>query len=175
MSFLPYFPHVLSLGSITTSLASPTPRVRAYIRQHSVTSLSNTLANIQQPQRLQHESTFNHTSLQRLTAAETIPHGLIESRRLSTASPATPHDAPTLRQRHCGCTILDELLLRHRCLYDVHRRITSSPIAWQRQQSPTPSTSAATPRQRLQTDDRLQLHPHQASERVVRSQRHSAK
>ena len=175
MSSLPYFPHVPPLSSITTSLAPTTPRVRACSRQHSVTSLSNTLANIQQPQRLQHESAFNHTSTQRLTAAETILHDLIESRRLPTASPATPHDATTLRQRHCGCTILDKLLLHHRCLHDIHTRVTSSPITWQRQQLPTPSTSAATPRQRQQTDKMLQLHQHPASKRVAQSQRHSAK
>ena len=164
-------------------LATPSPFCTGFINtsstrpqsQHSVTSPSNSLANVQQPQRLQHESIFNSTSIKRLTAAETILHDPIESRNLLTASSATPHDAPTLRQRHCGCTIFNELLLHHRCLHDIHTRVTSSPITWQRQQLPTPSTSAATPRQRQQTDEMLQLHPHPALKRVAQSQRYPVK
>ena len=123
MFSLPYFPHVPPLSSITTSLAPTTPRVRACSRQHSVTSLSNTLANIQQPQRLQHQFVFDFTSIQHLAAAETIVHDLIEPRNVSTAPSTTPDDSPTLRQRLHGCIRLDELLLHRHCLHDVHSRL----------------------------------------------------
>ena len=116
-------PHVTCLGrhhdvTGTHNNSSTFPQ-----RHHSVTSLSNTLANNQQLQQLQTLAVFNSTSLRRLAAAETISHEPIESKNIPTASSTTSDGSPTLRQRLHGCIRLDELLLHRHCLHDVHSRL----------------------------------------------------
>ena len=166
-------PHVNSLGRHHDVTGIHNDSRACPQRQHSAKRFSNSLDNNQQPQSLQHLAVSIPTSIQHLAAAETINHDPIESRSISTASSTTSDDSPTFRQRHLDCILLDELLLHHRCLHDVHTRLNIFSHHWVTSTARHAfSTPAATIRQQQQTGGsciciRIQLLKHGSKPEVL--------